>query len=176
MLRKQLRLVIYETGRRIGLREFYVVGSAAILATAPDPLDDEFTATRDVDIATIDDNEELTDRIDFLLGDGTDFDARYGVYAQGVTSRTPEFAPADWKSRTIPINVDGVVAHCMEAHDLVLSKLGAGRPKDIDFARTAARQKLISQTRLLELLPDVNCTEEVRKTIEARIQAAFFEA
>ena len=63
----------------------------------------------------------------------------------------------------------------MEPHDLVLSKLGAGREKDIEFARTAALQKVISRTKLIELLPTVNCSEELRKIMEGRIEAAFAE-
>ena len=37
MYRHQLQHVILEIGRRFGVREFYVIGSAAILAVLPDP-------------------------------------------------------------------------------------------------------------------------------------------
>jgi hypothetical protein len=49
MQRHQLQHVILEIGRRFDLRDFYIVGSAAILAALPDPPPGSLTATRDVD-------------------------------------------------------------------------------------------------------------------------------
>jgi hypothetical protein len=37
MYRGQLQHVIFEIGRRFGLEEVFVIGSAAILAVLPDP-------------------------------------------------------------------------------------------------------------------------------------------
>jgi hypothetical protein len=59
----------------------------------------------------------------------------------------------------------------MEPHDLVLSKLGAGRDKDLEFARSAGSLGLVSQQRLLERLALVNCTDEMRTLIAARVRA-----
>ena len=60
---------------------------------------------------------------------------------------------------------------CMEAHDLVLSKLGAGREKDIDFARSAAELGLLQREELLRRLHEVACSDEHRRQIVARINA-----
>jgi hypothetical protein len=138
MDRKQLQHVILEIGRRFNLADIYIIGSAAILAAIPDPPEGELTATRDVDVIPPRDEERLADQISFVRGEASDFEAEYGYYAQGVTSDTPEFAPVDWKSRTIDISVAGTVGRCMDPNDLVLSKLGAGRPKDLAFARATA--------------------------------------
>ena len=171
MQRHQLQHVIREIGRRFDLPEFYIVGSAAILAAIPDPPAGSLTATRDVDVIPPGDDEQLADRISFVLGEASDFDMEYGYYAQGVSLRTPAFAPADWQARALPVRVAVYTGWCMEPHDLVLSKLGAGRDKDLEFARDAATLGLVSRDELLARLESVTCTDDHRKQITARVQA-----
>jgi len=59
----------------------------------------------------------------------------------------------------------------MEVHDLVLIKLGAGREKDLDFARIAAQLGLVQHEELMRRLRDVPCSDEDHRLIEARIKA-----
>ena len=173
MNRNQLQHVILEIGQRFDLTDIYIIGSAAILAVMPNPPEGELTATRDVDVIPPRDEERLADQISFVLGEASDFEAEYGYYAQGVTSATPQYAPVDWKSRTIDITVAGIVGHCMDPNDLVLSKLGAGRPKDLTFARAAAKLRLIRSKALLERLEHIECSAKSRQLITDRITAAF---
>ena len=173
MFRHQLQHVILEIGRRFDVREFYVVGSAAILAALPDPPVGALTATRDVDVMPADGDERLADRISFVIGEASEFDAEYGYYAQGVSSDTPKYAPGDWKMRAIPIRVAEFTAWCMEPEDLVLSKLGAGREKDLEFSQSAADLKLVTQEGLFHRLPLVNCAEPLRALIGDRIRSLF---
>jgi hypothetical protein len=173
MYRSQLQHVILEIGRRFDLSDFHVVGSAAILAALPNPPEGALTATRDVDVIPPQDDERMADRISFVLGEASEFDLEHGYYAQGVTSATPRYAPNGWKARAVPIRVEKYTAWCMEAHDLVLSKLGAGREKDIDFAKSAAALGLLKHEELLRRLPDVACSDEHRRQIEGRINALF---
>ena len=173
MYRSQLQHVILEVGRRFDLRDFHIVGSAAILAVLPNPPEGALTAPRDVDVIPPLDDEHMADPISFDLGEASDFDLEHGYYAQGVTSATPKYAPCGWKARAVPIRVEKYTGWCMEAHDLVLSKLGAGREKDVDFARSAAALGLLQQDELLHRLQDVACSEEHRRQIEARINAFF---
>jgi len=65
------------------------------------------------------------------------------------------------------------VGRCMEPNDLVLSKLGAGREKDLDFAQAAARLNLIDQEILLERLKTVQTPEEHAGLIARRIAILF---
>lgn len=95
MLRSQLQHVIFEIGRRFDIQEFHIIGSAAILAALPDPPEGALTVTRDVDVIPPNDDERLADRISFVLGEASDFDIEHGYFAQGVTSRTPTYAPND---------------------------------------------------------------------------------
>jgi len=170
MQRHQLQHVILEIGRRFDLRDFYIVGSAAILAALPDPPAGSLTATRDVDVIPPGGDEQLADRISFVLGEASDFDIEHGYYAQGVSLRTPAFAPADWRARTLPVRVAEYTGWCMEPLDLVLSKLGAGRDKDLEFARDAAKLGIVRRDELLARLESVSCTDEHRRQITARVQ------
>lgn len=173
MVRSQLQHVILEIGRRFDLRDFYIIGSSAILAVLPNPPEGALTATRDVDIVPLDDDEHVSDQISFVIGEASEFDFEHGYYAQGVTSETSAYAPRGWMERAVPVRVDAYTGWCMEANDLVLSKLGAGRVKDIEFAKAAAALELVQRDALLQRLPDVACADEHRQLIKNRISALF---
>lgn len=173
MFRYQLQHVIVEIGARFGVKDFYVVGSAAILASMPEPPPGVLTATRDVDVIPTNGDERLADQISFVIGEASEFDAEYGYYAQGVSLTTPKFAPSDWPNRAIPIRVGEVTAWCMEPHDLVLSKLGAGRHKDLEFAQSVAQLNLVTRVELLERLSRVTCSERDHTSISGRIRSIF---
>lgn len=163
MYRRQLEHVILEVGRRNDLEYFYIISSAALLAVLPDPPEGALTATRDVDIIPPFDDDRLADRLSWVLGEGSDFDIEHGYYVQGVSWTTPLYAPKDWHLRALPVRVDRYTGLCMEAHDLALSKLGAGREKDLEFVQDVARLELIQRTTLLERLTAVETTPEHRE-------------
>ena len=119
------------------------------------------------------DDERLADQISFVLGEASPFDEEYGYHAQGVSFKTPTYAPRNWQFRTIDLRIDVYVGRCMEPNDLVLSKLGAGREKDLDFAQAAARLNLIDQEILLERLKTVQTVEEHAGLIARRIAILF---
>jgi hypothetical protein len=169
--REQLQHVILEIGERFGLTEFYVIGSAAILAAAPNPERAELVATRDVDVLPIVDDPRLSDQISFVIGEGSAFDEEHGYYAQGVDHRTARFAPSGWQQRAIAVTAGRYRALCMEPHDLVLSKLGAGRDKDLQFARAAAEAGLVHVPVLRQRLANIAASEEERRVIELRVNA-----
>lgn len=171
MNRGQLQHVILEVGRRFDLETFYIIGSAAIFAAVSDVTPGELTATRDVDIIPLNDDPALIDRIDFVLGEASDFDDEYGYYVQGASSRTPSYAPRSWQQRCIPVRVETYIGLCMEPHDLVLSKLGAGREKDLDFVRAAFDLAVVDRDELLGRVADIDCPQDIRDRIEERIRA-----
>ena len=138
----------------------------------PNPPEGELTATRDVDVIPPGDTESLMDQIDQFMGEGSDFDEQRGYYAQGVSSKTPAYAPRNWKSRTIRVQTQTAVGLCMEINDLALSKLGAGRDKDLAFVKQLADWGHVNREMLLERLTLVDCPEEMRALIAARIAAA----
>jgi hypothetical protein len=172
--RRELHHIMREVRERFALTEIFVIGSSAILAVLADPPEGVLTATRDVDIIPPNDEDErIADQISYVIGEASHFDAEYGYHAQGVSLKTPTYAPRDWQARTIDVSVGNIVAHCMEPHDVVLSKLGAGREKDLEFARAAAVLGLVEQSVLLSRLALVPATPEHSRLIAARVAALF---
>jgi len=177
MRQRELQHIVLEVGERFALTEVFIIDSSAILAVLPDPPEGVLTATRDVDIIPLNDKDErIADQISFIIGEASPFDIEYGYHAQGASLKTPTYAPHGWQRRTISVPVGKIVAHCMEPHDVVVSKLGAGREKDLDFAREAATLGLVVQSVLLARLPLVSTTAEHSRLIAARISALYSQS
>jgi hypothetical protein len=97
---------------------------------------------------------ELAIDIDGAMGDGSVFHETFGYYAHGVGPETLA-APAGWQERLIRVDVPagvgrsgGAVGWCLEAHDVVLAKLAAGRAHDREFAVRALRAGLVDPREL----------------------------
>lgn len=92
--------------------------------------------------------------IEANLGDGSQFHATFGIYAQGIGPETV-VAPLGWQERLVRVEVPAVtrsdgtaVGWTLEIHDLILAKLAAGRAHDIDFVRDALDAELVDVQRL----------------------------
>ena len=133
MNRRQLEHVIEEVGRRTGLEYFYIIGAAAVLAELPEPTDAALVQTRDVDVvpgtSSTSEEDRIANQIDWVLGEGSDFEIEHQYYAQGLSRSSPQFAPSDWMMRARPVRAGAYTRLCMEVHDLALSKFGAGDPR-----------------------------------------------
>jgi hypothetical protein len=174
MRRRELQHIILEIGERFALTEVFVIGSSAILAVIPDPPEGVLTATRVVDIIPPNDEDErIADQISYVIGEASPFDFEYGYHAQGVSLKTPTYAPHGWQARTIDLAVGKIVGRCMEPNDVVMSKLGAGREKDLQFAGAAAALGLVVKSVLLARLSLVSTTPDHSRLIAARISALF---
>lgn len=177
MNRQQVEHMIEEVGRRTGLEYFYIIGAAAVLAELPEPSEAALVQTRDVDVVpgTPDASEEdrIANQIDWVLGEGSDFEIEHQYYAQGLSSSSPQYAPSDWMLRARPVKSGAYTGLCMEVHDLALSKFGAGRPKDLEFNAALAKTGLLSKSELLRRLEQVEAEPYLRQRIIDRIGAAF---
>lgn len=142
MRRDQLEHLIRAAGDLLGDDTIIVIGSQAILATIPQPDYDILTRSMEADLLPIDDADEAkADLIDGVLGAGSRFDGTHGIHADGVSSRTARL-PSGWQERLIEIvgeSTNWVRGLCLEPHDLVVSKLAAGRKKDLEFVDAAVR-------------------------------------
>jgi len=111
------------------------------------------------------------DAVDGAIGELSQFHETHGYYAQGVEIRTAVL-PADWEERAEildrPDSRPGF-ARCLEPHDLVVSKLVAGREKDITFAAALIEHDFVATTTLherAELLDQPNAViQRVRNLI-----------
>lgn len=178
MNRRQLEHVIEEVGRRTGLEYFYIIGAAAVLAELPEPSEAALVQTRDVDIVpgTADASEEdrIANQIDWVLGEGSDFEIEHQYYAQGLSRSSPQYAPSDWMLRARPVKAGAYTGLCMEVHDLALSKFGVGRPKDLEFNKALAKTGLLNKSELLRRLKQVDADSVLRQRINDRIEAVFY--
>lgn len=139
--------------------EIVVVGSQAIHGQFSSP-PEALLVSRELDVYPLSAPERAAE-IDAAIGDGSLFDSTYGYYAHGVGPETPQ-APAGWQERLVRVELpprgqqSSATAWCMEIHDLVLAKLAAGRPHDLEFAAEAIRGRLVDREQLalgLELMP-----------------------
>jgi hypothetical protein len=140
--------------------ELVVIGSQAIHAEIPSP-PEGLLMSRELDVYPRSAPERAIE-IDGAIGDGSMFDRTFGYYAHAVGPETPT-APAGWEERLVRVDLPATkawpaaVAWCMSLHDLVLAKLAAGRPHDLEFVREAIRSGLVDREQLapgLELMPD----------------------
>jgi hypothetical protein len=141
--------------------EIVVVGSQAVLgqfADAPESL----LRSLEVDVFPRSDPDRA-DEIDGAMGDGSRFHETYGYYAHGVGPETV-VAPVGWEGRLVRVELPAirpheakVVAWCLEVHDLVLAKIAAGRPHDLDFVADALAAGLVTAEELelgIDLMPE----------------------
>ena len=101
------------------------------------------------------------------------FHQTYGYYAHGVGPETAAL-PRGWEERTVSIkndNTGGGEGKCLEVHDLAVSKLVAGRERDLDFVRNLVRFRLIDPTVFKERLGTVALDPQLSASIRARLNA-----
>lgn len=123
-------------------------GSQSILAQFPnlsEPLSDSsgteislMIRNREILLRSIEadimipDSKKKTEMVEGTIGELSSFHHTFGYYAQGVDLNTSKL-PDGWESRLVEIcneNTYDVSGLCLEIHDLIVSKLYAGRQKD----------------------------------------------
>jgi hypothetical protein len=98
--------------------------------------------------------DSKSDRVDGAIGELSPFHEAYGYYAQGVSITTAKL-PRGWRERIVVVESENTApgrGHCLDPHDCVISKLVAGREKDLAFAGALIRAQLINPDVLLERL------------------------
>jgi hypothetical protein len=153
-----------------GQDEFVGVRSRAILGTFDEP-PDSILQSMEAEIYPKR-VPEAADLIDGNLGDGSQFHALFGYYAHGVGPVTAK-APRGWQERLVRRVIPGragsdrsAVAWCLEIHDLVLSKLAAGRERHSDYAADALKAGLVRPEVLLARVPELPVSDELRAHID----------
>jgi hypothetical protein len=122
--------------------DIVVIGSQAVLGQFPDA-PDALLASIEADVFPRDAPDKSL-LIDGAIGELSVFHQSFGYYAHGVDDTTATL-PAGWVDRLVPIhneNTGGATGWCLEIHDLALSKLVAGREKDMDFLRVLLRERM----------------------------------
>jgi hypothetical protein len=116
--------------------------------------------------------------IEASLGDGSQFHATYGIYAHGIGPETV-VAPSGWQERLVRVEVRAVtradrtaVGWTLEIHDLILAKLAAWRPHDIDFVRDTLDAELVDVQRLSAEVSEMPTShrDRVRNRLEGLVK------
>ena len=150
MQRHELEHLIRAAGAITGADEIIVIGSQAILGAFPDA-PASLLRSCEADVFTLRDPKDA-DLIDGSIGEGSPFHETFGYYAQGVWLDTAVL-PDGWIHRCIEIrngNTRQVTARCLDPHDLAVSKLVAGREKDLEFLIEMIRNRLLDDATILQ--------------------------
>jgi hypothetical protein len=141
--------------------ELIVVGSQAILGTIDDP-PQPLVRSLEVDLYPRTHLDRAIE-IDGALGDGSPFHEHYGYYAHAVGPETIT-APAGWEARLKKVEVPAIrrkdgtaIGWCLSVPDLMLAKVAAGRPQDVEFVEAALTAGVTSADELrlgVDLLPE----------------------
>jgi len=145
MKRRELERALRAAGRIARDEEFFLIGSQAVHAHCRRP-PAEVLLSQECDLYPVH-RPETASLLDLRLGRGSRFARQNGFYVDVVT---PELAdlPTGWQSRLKPFRAGPTTAHCLEVHDLIVSKLAAGRLKDLEFVGALIRTHLADPRRV----------------------------
>jgi len=145
MKKRDLEEILRAASRLTQETEFFIIGSQAVHAWSKRVLA-EVLLSRECDLYPKS-RQEAADLLNLRLGRSSAFARRHGFYADVVT---PEIAtlPKGWQSRLKSLRAGKVKALCLEIHDLIVSKLAAGRLKDFELVG-ALLQKNVADIKVL---------------------------
>ncbi len=173
MTRQQLEHIIRAAAGTANVRDVVVIGSQSILGSYPDA-PPELTQSMEADVFPKDAPERAI-VIDGAIGEESLFHQTFGYYAHGV-GETTAILPDGWRDRLVKVesaSTAGAVGWCLEVHDLAVSKLVAGREKDLDFVRAMIRANLASTEQIGNRLAHTpGLSPELRTLTAARFERA----
>jgi hypothetical protein len=173
MQRSELEHIIRASGDVARDDEIVIIGSQSILGQFPDaPI--RLLASMEADVFPKR-NPELADKIDGAIGEGSSFHELHGYYAQGVGPETAAL-PSGWQDRVIVVkneNTNGIAGLCLEVHDLAISKVIAGRNKDVEFIQELIRHEMIRKDVMLTRLDGAELQDAERSRIGSKVEAMF---
>ncbi len=168
MRRDQMEHILRAAASITNEREFVVIGSQALLAALPDlgpPLD----KSMELDLYPLN-NPAAASLIDGTIGELSPFDETFGYYGHGVGPETA-ILPRDWRDRAITVqnqNTGDAVGICISPEDLALSKLAAGREKDLEFVSEMVARGIVQTERLGCLVDELEA--DARELTRGRIE------
>jgi hypothetical protein len=155
MRRDQMEHILRAAASITREQEFVVVGSQALLASIPNlgpPLD----RSMELDLYPLR-NPDAATLIDGTIGELSPFDETFGYYGHGVGPETA-ILPRDWRNRAITVqneNTANAIAICISPEDLAVSKLAAGREKDLSFVAEMLAREIVDAQRILSLIDEM---------------------
>ncbi len=171
MKRRDLERILKAAGRVAREAEFFVIGSQAVHAYCRRP-PAEALLSQECDLYPKN-RPETAHLIDAQLGRRSQFARLKGFYADVVT---PDIAslPRGWESRLKPLRAGRVTALCLDIHDLAVSKLAAGRLKDLEYVGALLRMKLAAQQIIRQRIRQLPVAAD-RARLRGRLQSVLDE-
>jgi hypothetical protein len=155
MKRTEFEHAVRAVGSILGTNRILVIGTQALHGSVSGSLPEAAERSVEVDVAILGDRDgSKADLIDGSIGEGSMFHETFGYYAQGVSERTAVL-PRGWRKRLVPFETPatrGVVALCLEPHDLWIAKAIANRPKDIEFCQALLEDGIVEPDTLTSRL------------------------
>lgn len=173
MRRQEFEHAIRAVGSILGTNEVLVIGTQALQGTIDADLPEVAQRSLEVDVAVFGDVDgSKADLIDGSIGEGSMFHETFGYYAQGV-SETTAILPRGWRDRLVRFETpatQGVIAYCLEPHDLWIAKAIANRPKDIEFCDALLQDEIVDRVTLRARADAVeNLDEDIARVVRERI-------
>lgn len=156
MKRSELEHIVRAAGSITNLERFVIVGSQAILGSFPNA-PAELITSNEADLYPLD-NPAAAELLDGSIGERSPFHQTFGYYAHGVSPETAVL-PRNWRERVITVqneNTRGAAALCIGPADLAVSKLVAGREKDLEFVQAMLRHRIIEPSVVQALLAELD--------------------
>ncbi|CAG1007978.1 hypothetical protein PHYC_03503 [Phycisphaerales bacterium] len=167
MTRTQLEHIIRAAWGITGEREFVVIGSQAILGQFPDA-PRELLYSMEADLFSMRD-ATTAELIEGTIGEESPFHETFGYHAHGVGEESATL-PQGWKDRLIPVRTpEGATGWCLEVHDLAISKLIAGREKDVQFLSALIKHRLADPGLLRARLDATTAIPEIKAAASSRL-------
>ena len=174
MTREQLAHILRAAACITEDNDILVIGSQSILGSFDeDELPEPVWVSVEADIAFFDGDPQKPDLVDAMIGEDSQFHQAFGMYGQGVDLSTAVL-PAGWRERLVPFWRDDALpsrAMRLDAHDLVISKLVAGREKDYVFAWELMKARLVDAEVLLERAAQLEMVPALSRRVSDWIKA-----
>ena len=164
--------MIRAAGSVADVDEIIIIGSQAVLGQYPDA-PAECLRSMEVDVWTRRDPNDA-EVIDGSIGELSPFHSTFGYYAHGV-GRETAVLPDGWETRLVVVenaNTRGVRGLCLEVHDLAVSKLVAGREKDITYVATLIDSGIVNRDTVERRLRKTPLEMERRALAEGALSRA----
>ena len=171
MKRSELREALRAAARVARQSEFILIGSQAVHACSQRP-PAEVLRSQECDLYPRT-YPQASGLLDTELGPRSTFARRHGFYVDVVT---PDLAtlPEGWEKRLKPFRVGRITAFCLEVHDLLASKLAAGRLKDLELAGALLKLRLAKTPvlrRRLAAFPLASDTQKARLCLKVVLES-----
>lgn len=158
-------------GDLTGQTRFVLVGSAAVVAWAPD-VPAVMAMTSEIDIFGLnDDPEETAFEIDSALGQGSLFHDTHGYFVDGVSPDTARL-PNGWRERARPIQTTtgNVTALVPEPDDIAVSKLVRCSDKDLTFLVAGFRHGIFNRSTVIDRARSLDIADLGPGTMDDKIK------